>query len=161
MINAHNSAPNVTFLTEKGHLKLQKELDYLRKIKRQELAANLHDTFDNEELNENITYMLVKYEQSVVEGRISELERILNHVEIIKPGNCDGYVRLGNTVTIQEEGCPTETYTIVGTKEANSSDGQISNESPLGSALIDHCIGEDVIVKTPGGTLVVRIIAVA
>ena len=89
-----------TYLTEKGLVKLPTELDYLRNVRREKVAQRLRDASDNEELSENVEFMLAKYEQSWVEGRISELERILNRVEIIKPGSSRGEVKLGSIVTI-------------------------------------------------------------
>ena len=85
----HTTRPfgKVTYLTEKGLVKLQAELDDLRNVRREKIAQRLRDASDNEELSENVEFMLAKYEQSWVEGRISELEKILTRVEIIKPGN--------------------------------------------------------------------------
>ena len=82
--------------------------------------------------------MLAKNEQSWVEGRICELKRLLAHVEIIKPSSDLGQVTLGSTVTIQESILPSETFTIVGTAESNTKEGLISDESPMGRALLDH-----------------------
>ena len=103
----------------------------------------------------------VKEEQSWLEGRISELERILTRVEIITPGSSMGEVILGSIVTIQETGFASETFTIVGTAEANTKEAYISDESPMGRALLGHKVGEDVEIRAPDGIFRVRIISVS
>ena len=150
----------VTYLTEKGLGKLQAELDYLRTVKRVEIAQRLHEASDNEELSENGEFILAKEEQSWIEGRICELERILTRVEIIKPGNAMSEVTLGSTVTIQENDFPIETFTIVGTAEANTKEANISDESPMGRALLGQKVGEEVEIRAPDGIFLVRIISV-
>jgi transcription elongation factor GreA len=150
----------VTYLTERGLDKLQAELDYLRNVRRVEVARRLHEAYDNEDLCENVEFMLAKHEQSWVEGRICELESILTRVEIIKPGSAIGEVTLGSTVTIQEDSFPSETFTIVGTAETNTKEGYISNESPMGCALLGHKVGEDVEIRAPDGPFRARIISV-
>ena len=161
MVYTNKPVVDITYLTEKGYIRLQAELDHLINVKRKEVAKRLHDAIDNEDLNENLEFMLAKEEQALVEGRIMGLERILTRIEIIKPGNALGMVTLGSIVTIQENGCPSETYSIVGTMEANSLEACISNESPMGQALISHMIGEEVEVVAPGGKFCVRIVGVA
>lgn len=160
MITTAKPSVKVTYLTEKGLSKLQAELDYLRNVKRAEVARHLHETYDNEDLSENVEYMLAKHEQSWVEGRIFELEKILARVEIIKPGSTIGGVALGSTVTIQENGFPSETFTIVGTAEADTREAFISDESPMGSALLGHKVGEEIEIRAPDGPFRVRIISV-
>jgi transcription elongation factor GreA len=161
MIHTKNTPVSVTYLTEKGLEKLQAELDYLQNVKRDEIAKSLHNATDNEEPCENGEYMLVKNEQSWVEGRICELKKLLNRVEIIKPLSIMGQITLGSIVTIQESCLPTESYTIVGTAEANTKEGFISDESPMGRALLDHKVGDVVEVAAPDGNFRVRIISVS
>jgi transcription elongation factor GreA len=96
----------------------------------------------------------------LVDGRILELDDVLKNAEIIKRGEPDGRVHLGNTVVIQMTGDVHETYLIVGSAEADPSEGLISNESPLGKALLDHAVGDDVTVATPNGEMHFRIVAV-
>ncbi len=150
-----------TFLTRDGYRKLQDELDYLRTYKRQEIAERLHEAMDGGELIENAEYEAAKNEQAFVEGRIKELEILLAMARVIDetPPAAD-VVQVGSTVTIQEEGLEPEQYTIVGAAEANPAAGRISNESPLGKALLNRKIGEKVQVDAPAGTFVVSILKV-
>jgi len=161
MIQEINNHVKVTFLTERGYNKLKDELDYLRNVRRQEIASNLREAVDDNDLAENDEYLLIKNEQALVEGRISELEILLSRVEIIQPGNDLGKVRIGSTVTIQEDTYPSETYTIVGTAEADSRSGFISDESPLGKALLKHQVGDVVEVNAPDGKIKYKILSVA
>jgi transcription elongation factor GreA len=150
-----------TFLTRDGYRKLQDELDYLRTYKRQEIAERLHDAMDGGELIENAEYEAAKNEQAFVEGRIKELEMLLATARVIdeNPSMAE-MVGIGTTVTIQEDGLDPEIYTIVGAAEANPSSGRISNESPLGKALLNHKVGERVQVDAPAGAFAVSILKV-
>ncbi len=148
------------YLTKEGFQKLQEELDYLRTVKRQEVAERLHEAMEGGELIENAEYEAAKNEQAFVEGRIQELEVILAAAHIID-GNTHQdptIVDVGDTVTIEEEGGEPEEYTIVGAAEANPREGKISNESPLGKALLNHRPGEIVTVDAPGGSFKVKIV---
>ena len=160
MIQDVNNHVKITFLTEKGFDKLKNELEYLRGVRRQEIAFNLHEAVDDNDLVENDEYMLIKNEQALVEGRISELELLLGYVEIIQPGSDLGKVRLGSTITVQEDTYPSETYTIVGTAEADSRNGFISDESPLGRALMKNKVGDVVEVNAPDGKIRYKILSV-
>lgn len=153
--------PN-NFLTKEGFQKLQDELDYLRKVKRQEVANRLHEAMEGGELIENAEYEAAKNEQAFVEGRIQELDALLASAKIIEDNGkkkSDG-VQLGSKVTIKEGNFEAETFTIVGMAEANPREGKISNESPIGKAILGHKIGESVKVETPGGTYTVKIIKI-
>lgn len=151
-----------TFLTKEGFDKLQDELEYLRKTKRQEVADRLHEAMEGGELIENAEYEAAKNEQAFVEGRIQELEILLATARVIeedkkKKGDT---IQVGSTVTIQEDGLEEETYTIVGAAEANPRDGKISNESPMGKAILTHRVGDDVQVETPNGSYTIRIVKI-
>ena len=152
-----------TFLTRDGYRKLQDELDSLRTNKRQEIAERLHDAMDGGELIENAEYEAAKNEQAFVEGRIKELEILLATARVIdeKLPAAAEIVQVGSTVTIQEEGVDPEVYTIVGAAEANPAAGRVSNESPLGKALLNHKVGERVQVDAPAGTFAVSILKVS
>lgn len=151
-----------TFLTKEGFQKLQEELEYLRTVKRQEVAERLHEAMEGGELIENAEYEAAKNEQAFVEGRIQELEALLANARVIEENDKEkaGVVQVGSKVTIKEEGFDAETYTIVGAAEANPREGKISNESPIGKAILGHRAGDEVQVDTPGGTYKVRIIKV-
>jgi transcription elongation factor GreA len=153
--------PN-NFLTKEGFQKLQDELDYLRTAKRQEVANRLHEAMEGGELIENAEYEAAKNEQAFVEGRIQELEMLLATAKIIEEnGRKKGdAVQIGSKVTIKEGSFDAETFTIVGVAEANPRDGKISNESPIGKAILNHKVGESVKVETPGGTYNVKILKI-
>jgi len=152
-----------TFLTKEGFEKMQDELDYLRTAKRQEVADRLHEAMEGGELIENAEYEAAKNEQAFVEGRIQELEMLLATARVIdedgKKKKVDS-IQVGSTVTIQEDGLEKETYTIVGAAEANPREGKISNESPMGKALLNHRAGDEVKIETPDGSYTVRVIKI-
>lgn len=150
----------ISFLTQEGYNKLQEELEYLRTEKRQEIANRLHEAMEGGELIENAEYEAAKNEQAFVEGRIKELEVLLATARIISDAHPAEGVQVGVTVTIQEEGGSPEVYTIVGAAEANPSEGKISNESPLGRALLNRKEGESVQVEAPGGAFQVKILKI-
>jgi len=151
----------VTYLTREGYDKLQEELEYLRTVKRREVAERLHEAMEGGELIEDAEYEAAKNEQAFVEGRIHELETILANARVIDPSlSRSEIVQVGAKVTIQEGSNEPETYIIVGPAEANPRLGRISNESPLGRALIDHRVGDEVRVDAPDGPFTVKILKV-
>jgi len=153
---------NNTFLTKEGYEKLQQELDYLRKERRQEVAARLREASDGEDLIENAEYEAAKNEQAFVEGRVKELEILLATAKIITEGDSNGIIQVGSKVTIQEDGETTkESFIIVGAAEADPGNGRISNESPLGQALLDHIKGDEVKVQSPDGEYTVKVTKVS
>ena len=150
-----------TFLTKEGYQKLADELEFLRTTKRKEVAERLHEAMEGGELIENAEYEAAKNEQAFVEGRIQEVEIILASARIIDGKNNDPTtVQVGDTVVVKEGNGSPEEYTIVGAAEANPRAGKISNESPLGRALISHQAGDDVIVEAPGGTFKVHVVKI-
>jgi len=154
--------PN-NFLTKEGFQKLQDELDYLRTAKRQEVANRLHEAMEGGELIENAEYEAAKNEQAFVEGRIQELELLLATAQIIEEngkGKKGDTIQVGSRVTIKEGNYEPETFVIVGAAEANPRDGKISNESPIGKAILSHKLGDIVKVETPGGTYNVKIMKI-
>lgn len=151
------------FLTKEGFQKLQEELDHLRTTKRQEVAERLHEAMEGGELIENAEYEAAKNEQAFVEGRIQELELLLATAHIIEEngkGKKHDAIQVGSKVTIKEGNFEAETFIIVGAAEANPREGKISNESPIGKAILNHKLGDVVKVETPGGTYNVKIIKV-
>ena len=149
-----------SYLTREGHDKLQDELDYLRTVKRQEVAVRLHEAMDGGELIEDAEYEAAKNEQAFVEGRIQELEMLLANARVIEETGVMDVVQIAAKVTIQEDGYDPEEYTIVGPAEANPRNGRVSNESPLGRALMEHRAGDVVTVDAPDGSFTVRILKV-
>lgn len=149
-----------SFLTPEGYQKLQEELDYLRTTKRQEVADRLHEAMEGGELIEDAEYEAAKNEQAFVEGRIQELEILLANARVIEDTGVREIIQVGAKVTVQEDGSDAEMYTIVGPAEANPRNGRISNESPLGRALMDHRVGDTVRVDAPGGSFTVHVLKV-
>ena len=150
-----------TYLTLAGFNKLQDELEYLRSVKRNEVAKRLHEAMEGGELIENAEYEDAKNEQAFTEGRIQELELILAAAQIIESADAHPdptIVSVGDTVEIQEEDGSKATYTIVGAAEADPRSGKISNESPLGRGLINHKPGETVSIDAPDGSFKVKIL---
>ena len=147
-----------TYLTREGLKKLQEELEYLKTVKRQEVAERLHAAMDEGDIDENAEYDEAKNEQAFVEGRILTLEAMLkNYVLIEEQAKDNDEVSLGNIVTVVEGDNPTEKYHIVGAAEADPTRGRISNESPLGKALLGRRVGDTVQVSAPAGLLTFRI----
>ena len=140
-----------TYLTREGYEKLQEELEYLRKVKRQEVAARLHEAMEGGELIEDAEYEAAKNEQAFIEGRIQDLEILLANARVIEGKAKSDVVQVGTTVTVKENGNEPEIYTIVGPAEANPRCGKISNESPIGQALMGKKVNEKVKVNTPAG----------
>ncbi|MEN6523616.1 MAG: transcription elongation factor GreA [Anaerolineaceae bacterium] len=148
-----------SYLTREGFEKLQVELEFLRTEKRKEIAERLQEAMEDGELIENAEYEDAKNEQAFVEGRIKELELLLANAHIIDEGESDNdTVQVGSTVTIQEGNQEPETYMIVGPAEADPHIGRISNESPIGRALLNHKVGDKVKVEAPGGAYYLTII---
>lgn len=146
------------FLTPDGLRKLQEELEYYKNVRRPEVATRIHSAKEEGDVTENAEYDDAKNEQAFVEGRILTLEQILNNYVLIQEGGTSDRVTLGSRVTIVEDGESPETFQIVGSAEADPTSGRISNESPLGKALLMRSVGETVQVQTPGGVRRVRII---
>jgi len=149
-----------SYLTQSGFQKLQEELDYLRTVKRLEVAERLHEAMEGGELIEDAEYEAAKNEQAFVEGRIQELEILLANARVIDEKIPMDVIQIAAIVTIQEGDFEPEVYTIVGPAEANPREGRISHESPLGRALISHRAGDIVHVEAPDGAFNVRVIKV-
>lgn len=150
----------VTYLTSEGFIKLQDELEFLRTAKRKEVADRLHEAMEGGELIENAEYEAAKNEQAFLEGRIKELEVLLATARVVDETLPADTVQIGTTVTIKEDDNPVETYDIVGAAEANPAESKISNESPLGKALLGHKAGDRVQVDAPAGSFIVKVIKV-
>lgn len=148
-------------MTLEGKKKLEEELEDLKTNKRAEVIKRIKIARSFGDLSENSEYESAKDEQSFVEGRIKEIDNMLNHAEIIDNENVDAdEVSVGKSVTFQEDDDDPETYQIVGAAEADPLNGKISNESPIAKGLVGHKKGEKVTVTTPGGEMTVTIIDV-
>jgi transcription elongation factor GreA len=150
-----------SYLTADGAARMRAELEQLKGTGRKELAERLRAAVSQGDLSENADYTKAKEDQGFLEGRIQDLEHLLGNAVIIEEivGNT-GEVRVGVHVTIQEDDFPTEVYHVVGAQEADPRNGRISNESPIGKALMGHREGDVVEAETPGGKIVLKIIKV-
>jgi transcription elongation factor GreA len=147
------------YLTREGADQLRAELDELVNVKRPELAHKLKEAISMGDLRENADYHDAKEQQGFLEGRIRYLETLLRRAIIVDDDEAHkGVVRVGSEVTVVEDGYEdAETYRIVGAAEANPNKGNISNESPLGAALLGKKAGNKVKVTTPDGLLTFKI----
>ena len=151
-----------SYLTQAGYNKLQEELVHLRTVRRQEVANRLHEAMADGDagIDNDAEVDAAKNEQAFVEGRIRELELILSNARIIEEDRVWETVEIGAKVVIQENGTEAEKYTIVGAAEANPRNGFISNESPLGKALMGHKAGDVITVDAPNGKFTVTLVKV-
>lgn len=150
---------DVTYLTADGVKRFREELNNLKGPVRDQLSRRLRAAIQQGDLSENADYTSAKEEQAFIEGRILDLERILKNVIIIDELKKSGdAVVIGSIITIQEEGDVPETYTLVGPQEANPINGNISFESPIGQALLNHHKGEIIQIETPQGLIKLKII---
>ena len=148
-----------TYLTPEGAAKLRAELSELTGPRREELAQRLRAAIQMGDLSENADYHKAKEDQAFLEGRIQEIEAVLRTAVVVEKTQSD-VVAVGSTVTVQEDNFSPETYHIVGAKEADSRKNKISNESPIGKALMDHKVGDVVEAETPGGKIQFKILKV-
>ena len=149
-------------LTYEGLRKYEDELHNLKVVKRQEVAQKIKEAREQGDLSENAEYDEAKNEQSRIEGEIKQLEERLRNATIIDESVLNTKtVSIGSTVVVQEQGNSEKmTYVIVGSTEANPLEGKISNESPVGQALIGHNKGDKVEVTTPGGAVEYTIVSI-
>lgn len=152
--------PEPVYLTREGLERLTRELEGLKGPKRAELARRLRSAVQMGDLSENADYHKAKEDQAFLEGRIQEIEHMMRNAVTIEKSTSNEVVRLGSHVTIQEAELPPETYHMVGAKEADPRNGKISNESPIGRALVDRRVGEEVEAETPGGNIRLRILRI-
>ncbi len=150
-----------TYLTEEGLNDLKKELDYLKNERRPEVIQALKEARALGDLSENAEYDAARAEQAEVEGKIASIETMLENAEVIKDVNTNK-VSIGTTVTLKYlEDDEVDTYTIVGSKEADPFDNKISNESPIAKAIIGAKKGELVTVDSPNGKYQVEILEIS
>ena len=148
-----------TYLTPEGEAKLKAELAELTGPRREELAQRLRAAIQMGDLSENADYHKAKEDQAFLEGRIQEIEATLRIAVVVEKKQSD-FVTVGSRVTVQEEGFDPETFDLVGAKEADPRNGKISNESPIGAALMDHKVGDVVEATTPAGKTRLKILKV-
>ncbi len=148
-------------MTRDGLAKSLNELDQLRTVRRQEVAARIHEARSDARPQNNADFEDAKNEQALLEGRIQELERLIARATPIdEERTTDGCVRVGSHVTVKQQGGREQSYTIVGSAEANPLQGRISNESPCGRALLGRHVGDHVEVQAPSGLIAMVITAI-
>ncbi len=151
----------VIYLTPDGKRKLEEELEHLRKVRRPQVADRIRMAKEGGDIMENSAYDEAKNEQGFVEGRIMTLEALLRDaVALTDPQECDS-VQLGSRVTVLDGEGESCVFHIVGSTEADPRKGRISNESPVGQALMGRRVGEVVTARTPGGSLRFTVVAIA
>lgn len=149
-------------MTQAGKDKLEQEIEYLKSVKRKEVVERIKIARSFGDLSENSEYDSAKEEQAFVEGRITTLENMIRNAKIIEESEtASDSVSLGRSVTFVElPNGEEETYTIVGSAEADPFEGKISNDSPIAKNLIGKKVGDKVSVQTPGGEMSVRIVTI-
>jgi transcription elongation factor GreA len=148
------------YLTREGFTKIQEELVHLRTVKLPKVVEHIRIAREDGVLAENAGYEAARDEWSFIEGRIMNLEAILRDAQLIEGNRDKDTVVLGSKVTVQENDFEPETFQIVGSPEADPSKGRISNESPLGRALVGRGIRDVVEIKTPNGVTAFTIIRI-
>jgi len=147
------------YISEEGLVKLRAELEELVNVRRQEIAQRIHDAKEHGDLAENAEYEDAKNEQAFVEGQIQRLEALIKNATIIE-GHGTDHVQIGSTVEVDGTDGK-EVFTIVGSTEASPRDGRISNESPVGRALLGKHKGDSVVVHVPAGDFSYKILAIS
>ena len=147
----------ITYITSEGLQKLKSELENLKNVKRVEIANRIKEAKELGDLSENAEYADAREDQSFTEGRIMEIESMLKNIKVIEPGESDpNVVNIGDTVSVEKDG-EAKTYTIVGSNEANPDENKISNESPLGVALLGKKLNEEFKAHLPKGEIKFKI----
>ncbi|MEA2512274.1 MAG: transcription elongation factor GreA [Thermomicrobiales bacterium] len=147
-------------LTSEGKTKLEEELAHLLTVKKPELATRIQEATEHGDISDNSEYEELKEDFVLTEARIHELEHVLERAEIVVPPTT-GSVGLGSVVTIRSDDGEEETWRLVGPEEADTREGTISTDSPVGSALMGCRVGDAATVATPAGALVFSVLRVA
>lgn len=148
------------YLTKEGSEKLRAELEVLKGPRRAEIAARLRSAIQEGDLSENADYSVAKEAQAFLEGRILEIETTLREAIIVENAPHQDSVGVGSTIVVSEDGREPETFQLVGVREADPRHGKISNESPIGLALMGKRVGEVAVATTPGGEIRMTIVEI-
>lgn len=148
-------------LTKEGLAKLQDELDHLVNVRRAEIAQRIHDAKEMVGPANTPEYEDARSEQAFVEGRILTLEQLIQNAEVIEEEHDSHRVGLGSNVTVEDHKGKKQTYVIVGSAEADPKEHRVSNESPVGQALLGKGVGEEVQVEAPAGKLRWTIVSIS
>lgn len=153
-------ADNAVYLTPNGKVELEHKLQHLLTVRRPEVADRIHNAKADGDISDSGEYDDAKNEQAMVEGQIRDLQYKLANAQIILNGGSHETVTLGCTVTVRDEEGEEEKYTIVGSAEANPRQRKVSNESPVGRAVMGRKPSDTVTVDSPGGPLKFTIVAI-
>ncbi|MGB2895371.1 MAG: transcription elongation factor GreA [Anaerolineales bacterium] len=145
------------YLTSEGAQKIKEELQELTGPRRADLAKRLRNAISMGDLKENAEYITAKEDQAFLEGKIAELQQILKIAVVVEGNGGNEQVSIGSTVVVMIDGEAPQTYKLVGIKETDPRNGKISNESPIGRALMGKRAGDIANAETPGGILVMEI----
>jgi len=148
------------YLSREGLEKLREELDELVNVRRAEVAARIHEAKEHGDVTENAEYEDAKNEQAFVEGRIQALSALIKNAVMIDRNHSTTHVQIGSTVELESDG-GREKFMIVGSAEAAPADGKISNESPVGRALLGRKKGDKVVVSVPAGDTSYKILSIS
>jgi transcription elongation factor GreA len=149
-----------TYISKDGLAKLRAELGEMLNVRRPEIAQRIHDAKEHGDLSENAEYEDAKNEQAFVEGRIQALESMIKNAMLIDEHTSTDHVQIGSTVKVNSDDGP-ETYLIVGSAEARPAEHRISNESPVGRALLGRKKGDKVVVRVPAGDFSYTIVEIS
>ncbi|MCC7372689.1 MAG: transcription elongation factor GreA [Chloroflexi bacterium] len=153
-------ADRTVYLTREGFRRLDEELEQLRTVKRPEVSERIRRSKDMTDVTDNAEYDEAKSEQAFVEGRIAELEVTLASAQIIEETGSTEFVGLGSRVKVRDDDGEEDDYRIVGSMEADPKRGMISNESPVGRALLGKKPGESATVVAPGGSFNLTVVTI-
>ena len=149
------------YMTQKGYDEAVKQLDYLTKVKRAEIVERIQEARSHGDLSENAEYDAARNEQAATEGEIAELDYRIKNAVIIEESDDNSVVHIGSRVTVYDRDLEEEAvYTIMGTTEVDPMNNVISNESPVGAALLRHKKGDTVSVKAPDGEYQLKILKI-
>ena len=150
------------FMTQKGYDDAVERLKYLQTTKRQEIIERISEARSHGDLSENAEYDAARNEQSANEGEIVELDYKIKNAQIIEENDDTSFVHIGSTVKVYDEELEEyETYELTGTTESDAMNNKISNESPVGAALLKHKVGEEVLINAPDGAYKLKIVEIS
>ena len=150
------------FMTQKGYDEAVERLKYLQTTKRQEIIERISEARSHGDLSENAEYDAARNEQSANEGEIVELDYKIKNAQIIEENDATSFVHIGSTVKVYDEELEEyETYELTGTTESDAMNNKISNESPVGAALLKHKVGEEVLINAPDGAYKLKIVEIS
>ena len=150
------------FMTQKGYDEAVERLKFLQTTKRQEIIERISEARSHGDLSENAEYDAARNEQSANEGEIVELDYKIKNAQIIEENDDTSFVHIGSTVKVYDEELEEyETYELTGTTESDAMNNKISNESPVGAALLKHKVGEEVLINAPDGAYKLKIVEIS